>query len=287
MPMGRRWLLFGLAALIASCDGSRPITARPALYEVRDADTVIWLFGTVHVLPAGVAWEGTRIADAERRADTLVTELPAIDPDRAAATFERIGHADGLPPILGRVAPAQRAALRQIADRTSVPIARLDAMKSWAAALTLTAAAARTDAAATTDNGVEATIAAHFAGKPRLGFETLDQQLGFFDALSEEDQRRLLAASLNGGTDFEATLGAWGAGDEARIAAIVNAPLARAPAIRAALLTMRNARWADWIARRMSRPGRIFVAVGAGHLAGPDSVVARLRAAGLSVRRVQ
>lgn len=57
--------------------------------------------------------------------------------------------------------------------------------------------------------------------------------------------------------------------------------------MHAALLTDRNIRWSRWIARRMRMPGKVLVAVGAGHLAGRESVVAMLRRAGLSVRRVQ
>jgi uncharacterized protein YbaP (TraB family) len=37
----------------------------------------------------------------------------------------------------------------------------------------------------------------------------------------------------------------------------------------------------------MAQPGTIMVAVGAGHLAGPDSVVALLQRDGFSVQRVQ
>jgi len=52
------------------------------------------------------------------------------------------------------------------------------------------------------------------------------------------------------------------------------------------LLTERNRRWAAWIKARMAKPGTVFLAVGAGHLAGSDSVVADLGKAGLTAERV-
>jgi uncharacterized protein YbaP (TraB family) len=53
------------------------------------------------------------------------------------------------------------------------------------------------------------------------------------------------------------------------------------------MFTERNARWADWIAARMRTPGTVFVAIGAGHLAGKDSVLVRLAEKGLPSSRVE
>lgn len=284
---GWRWVLIGLAGLLPSCDRPRPIEARPALYRLQDADTVIWLLGTVHVLPERVQWETPAIVEAERSADTLVTELPAIDPDVAAGTFARIGKGSGLPPIVERVPAAIRPKLEALAARVHLSLDDLSGMKSWAAALTLSAATAGADSDATAMNGVDAVIGQRLAGKRRVGLETLSGQLGLFDALTEDDQRRLLADAVAGDGNYRATLDAWAKGDEARIAALVARPMADAPVIEAVLLTRRNARWAAWIGARMAAPGRVLVAVGAGHLAGPKSVIARLRAAGWKVARVQ
>jgi uncharacterized protein YbaP (TraB family) len=52
------------------------------------------------------------------------------------------------------------------------------------------------------------------------------------------------------------------------------------------LLTQRNANWAGWIEQRLQEPGTVFIAVGAGHLAGTDSVQRQLRRRGLKVERI-
>ena len=83
-------------------------------------------------------------------------------------------------------------------------------------------------------------------------------------------------------------LAAWSAGDVERLAALLNEDEDDSPGPGAAplLFTERNANWARWIEARMARPGTVFIAVGAGHLAGPDSVQAALAAHGLRATRV-
>ncbi|HEY0114242.1 MAG TPA: TraB/GumN family protein, partial [Allosphingosinicella sp.] len=41
-----------------------------------------------------------------------------------------------------------------------------------------------------------------------------------------------------------------------------------------------------WLAQRMERPGTVLFAVGAGHLAGRDSVQSMLAARGIQARRI-
>ena len=55
-----------------------------------------------------------------------------------------------------------------------------------------------------------------------------------------------------------------------------------------ALLYSRNATWADWIEDRLeTTPGTVFIAVGAGHLAGEKSVQDYLGQRGIQSERVQ
>jgi uncharacterized protein YbaP (TraB family) len=53
------------------------------------------------------------------------------------------------------------------------------------------------------------------------------------------------------------------------------------------MFTDRNARWTQWVNQRLATPGTVFLAVGAGHLAGDRSVVAMLKKQGRKVKRVQ
>ena len=128
--------------------------------------------------------------------------------------------------------------------------------------------------------------------KPVTGLETPAQQLGYFDQLPEAAQRKFLLATIGeddrrAKAEFAAMVSAWKAGDVRRIAVTFDDEMKLSPELSDALLTRRNARWADWIAARMKAPGTIFVAVGAGHLAGKGSVEDLLARRGVKVVRVQ
>jgi hypothetical protein len=127
--------------------------------------------------------------------------------------------------------------------------------------------------------------------KPIGELETNIEQFSYFDRLPEKAQRSLLEGAIQPHTgmdkDYNGMLASWSKGDVKGIAATFNHDLADSPDLKKTLLEQRNANWAKWIEQRMAQPGTIMVAVGAGHLAGPDSVIALLKRDGYSVERVQ
>lgn len=274
-------------ALLAGCDRPRDIAARPALWRVADDDSTVWLLGTIHVLPREVNWRTPAVERAIAQSDSLLLEIAPPDAARAVALFGAAAAARGLPPILDRVAPARRAALSRAIDAAGGTPAAYDRLKSWAAAVTLTSAVDRARGHIRA-RGVEAVLADAFTGKPVNGFETLAGQFALFDSLPEAAQRVLLDQAIDNTLNVRsATFDAWAKGDTAALAATLAPGFAAAPVLEQRLVTRRNARWSRWIARRMDAPGRVLVAVGAGHLVGARSVVAMLCARGLRVTRVQ
>lgn len=270
-----------------------PAVAAPAMWRVADADTEIVLFGTLHMLPEGTAWLDKRITARVDAADTLVVEAVLPDsPFEMQRQVSLFGVRDGLPPLRERVAEAKRPALDAAVRASGLPPAALDRMESWLAAVTLSSAALD-KLGLKPELGVEAALMSRAGAdaKPIVGLETVDQQLGFFDALPEADQRALLEATLDEidqiRADTAGLLKLWQAGDIDAIAREFDSEMRATPGLTAVLLTRRNAKWAEWIAGVMrSRPGKVFVAVGAGHLTGPDSVQALLAAKGLAVERL-
>jgi uncharacterized protein len=117
-------------------------------------------------------------------------------------------------------------------------------------------------------------------------------QFAAFDAIPPAEQRLMLNRLVRdmgaGRADdrLRATINAWAAGDLTRIAAIIEEDRTIAPGAHRVMLAARNARWRDRIAARMARPGTILVAVGSGHLAGPDSLVELLADQGVTAERV-
>lgn len=268
--------------------------ARPGLWLLSDQDTKIWLFGTVHVLPAHTQWRSRVLDQAMAESQELVLE---IAPDKmkdgsAGLAMLQLGVSDGLPPIRARVPADKQRVLVGMIDKSKLPEALFDRLESWAAGFTLVGVQFA-QLGLETGSGVEDALTTRFqqAGKPIVGLETPIEQLGYFDGLSEDSQRAFLASMLEDPTElrgeFDAMLAAWARGDERAIVASFDEEANLTDELRTVLLNKRNARWADWLAKRLEKPGTVMVAVGAGHLAGPESVQAMLQQRGLATKRMQ
>lgn len=299
------WFKRGVAAVtiaatallpaLASARAPAPApAARPALWEVSDRDTRIFLFGTIHLLPTNYVWRSAKLDQAVRQSQQLVVET-LLDEKNPAAMFNelrRLGARPGLPLLLNRVPADKRAALQAAVTASGAPMAAFDALETWAAAFLLIGVQYR-DIGLQGGEGVESVLRRSFvaAGKPIGQLETNAEQLGFFDILPEDSQRMLLLSAVEKPEDvrseFTGMLAAWSRGDVDSIARTFNAEMDGSPALKDALLVRRNAYWARWIALRMQTPGTTLVAVGAGHLAGNGSVQALLQRSGYKVRRVQ
>ena len=268
--------------------------AKPALWKVYDRDTEIYLFGTVHLLPPGTQWRTAKFDKAANDAGTLVVEtiIDEKNPQTFAMELARLSIRPGLPPVFDRVRPEKRAALQAVITKSGIPVAALDNMETWAAAFALLQLQFKELGVSGTD-GVELALRNTFAaaGKPVQQLETNSQQLGFFDTLPESAQRELLEGAVEepakAKQQFDAMVAAWMSGDVDAIGQTFNAEFQASPELKQALLLRRNANWSYWLETRLAQPGKVLVAVGAGHLAGSDSVVELLKKRGLRVKRVQ
>lgn len=251
--------------------------ADPALWKIADEDTTIHLFGTMHALRPDLVWFDDAIAEALAASDELVIEMVPPEPAAMQAIIARRGlYADG-GTLRSRLTDRQFAMVEQSAKAGGLPIPLVDRMRPWFAAVTLSIAPMKA-LGYEPGNGAEAVLmaAAREAGKPVLGIESFDQQIGYFADLAEADQIAFLTATLDEQAEMEALFArmerAWATGDVADTARLINESLTATPEITSVLLTDRNARWAEWIEQRMERPGTVFVAVGTGHLAGDGSL---------------
>ena len=266
----------------------------PAMWSVSDADTTVYLFGTIHLLPADYKWRTPRFDQAIAGSNELVVEtiIDEKNPAELMAVMARLAVSPGLPPISERVPPAKRALLADAIRKSGIPQAAFDRLETWAAAFLLLANQFK-ELELKGEEGVEVVLRGSFAaqGKPIGQLETNAEQLGFFDALSEASQRQLLEGAIESSPEtrkeFQAMLASWARGDVAAIARSFNSDLSASPELMNALIKRRNANWSKWIERRMAQPGSVMIAVGAGHLAGKDSVIDLLKRDGYRVRRVQ
>jgi len=285
-------LAFGSAPASAA---TAPPTAHPALWAVSDADTTIYLFGTIHLLPEHYQWRTPKLDQAVGNSQQLVVET-IVDQKNPQKLMQAIAsmafNTPNLPPLADRVAPEKRAELASAVKESGLPPQALDKMETWAAAFILLGNQFR-DMGLKGDEGVEIVLRNTFAseGKPIGELESNAEQLSFFDRLPESAQRQLLEGAIDQSSEakaeFNQMLTSWAKGDVKGIARSFNHDLAGSPALEQALLKTRNANWSRWIEQRMAQPGAIMIAVGAGHLAGRDSVIDLLKRDGYRVKRLQ
>ena len=292
---GRNLAAFSaIAATAGAAPAAEPKHAAPAMWKVADSDTTIYLFGTIHLLPKGTSWRSPAFDKAAAGSDTLVVEtlVDEAHPEATIGELFKLAISDGLPPLSARVPADKKAALDAAVAKSGIPAAVLDKMETWAAGFMLLSVQFK-DLGLDPGSGVETTLRKQFTagGKPIDQLETNAEQLGFFDKLSEEAQRKFLlgvieeSGQLKG--QFDGMLSAWKRGDVKSIAQSFNADLDDEAELKDALLVRRNANWARWVRGRLDKPGTVLVAVGAGHLAGDQSVVSVLQKEGVTVTRIQ
>lgn len=229
-----------------------PVDARPAIWVVNDADTTIFLFGTFHALDGRSPWFNDEIRTAFARSDELVLESVVMPGDRAAAAA----------PSASFLASA----------RLAIAAGRARGLKPANGADVVLRAEAEAD------------------GKRISGLESAAGQRAMLDRMPAPSRAAALPASPATVSTLAALIGqmqaAWNRGDQGIFAAMIDQMRQTSPAGYATLFTDRNRDWAGWIARRLDQPGTVFVAVGAGHLVGRDSVQAKLSALGVRSARI-
>lgn len=264
---------------------------RPALWKISDEDTTIWLFGTIHILPQSVDWYKGPVASALDTAQELVTEI-AMGDDKAAANamLQKSLREDGKA-LRDTLTPNERRAYEHALAALKIPPQAFDNHDTWFSALMLTMIPLQ-HAGYNPNNGIDTQVAKKAASKgiPNIALETADFQINIFENLPQEDQikylNEIIKSSPNAQKNINAMTQAWKDGDADRLAELLNEDEST-PIIRKALLTDRNATWAQWLKNRLDQPGNVFVAVGAGHLAGEGSVQEILAAHGIPSTRVQ
>jgi uncharacterized protein YbaP (TraB family) len=261
----------------------------PALWQVADKDTTIYLFGTVHALPQTTMWFDGRIERAFDASDELVTEVDLSNPAALQQALLRAGLLPEGQTLRSLMTDENRMEYEAALVTLGVPIESYDRLEPWLASVTLSLLPLVRQGY-DPQSGVEIALGGK-AGetKKRGALESVEQQIALFDGLPLEAQLAFLdetvAAIPEAKTSLDAMVAEWLEGDAVELAALLNAEMTD-PELSARLLTQRNANWAGWIENRLEQPGRVFIAVGAGHLAGRGSVQERLKQRGLRVKRV-
>jgi uncharacterized protein YbaP (TraB family) len=267
-------LLVAAALATATPASAAPATVvneDPAIFVVRDADTTVYIFGTFHALDGKGEWFNDQVRDAFEKSDELVLET--LIPEGPPAPGTELGAA---PARQLRALPVASSASFLATTRLAITAGRSRGMQ--------------------VGNGADMVLrrVAEQEGKPVEGLETLQEQLSMFDRMPQPivaPPRSRASGSSTGQIDglsksMAVMQSAWKRGDQRVFVSMLDQLSRASPDTYRVMFTERNARWADWISARLGRPGTVFVAVGAGHLAGKDSLLARLGDRGIYSTRV-
>lgn len=233
--------------------------ARPAMWVVNDEDTIIYLFGTFHALDGQSNWFNDEVRTAFTASQQLVLE--ALVPPRPANGAVR-------GPLTLR-------------GRSVGPMPSVAASPTFLSTARQVMAAGRSQGMSS-DSGADAVLrrAAEAAGKPVGALETPEFQLGMMSRMPSSvrpnSPAQAVAAMRQMGAVLTFLQAAWNRGDADSFGVMLEDMRVKSPASYKVMFRDRNERWAGWIANRLTQPGIVFVAVGAGHLSGPDSVQHKL-----------
>lgn len=270
--------------------------AAPALWRVSDADSSVWLFGSIHMLDQDRDWRTPRFDAALAAADHVYFEI-VLDTD-AYATFTRLSmlygrNRDGRQ-LSDYLTGEQQDTLQAFLDARGLQRELLEPMRPWMADLTLmslTLSAGGGEGAMTQQAGVELVLLDEIAEGRRRELETAETQFRMLAGLPDAEQvsslMRTIAASDSPDQGLGALAELWHAGDVDALARTMNTALGpvNSPTYRR-MLGDRNRRWVAQIADMLASNEDAMIIVGAGHLAGPVGVPTLLGEAGFKVERM-
>ena len=280
------------AAAVAAAPIPRAEGAGPPLWVVKDADSTVYLFGTVHLLRPGTAWGSDKVDAAFASASDIWVEIANQDDQAAVMPVIQQHGVDPTRPLSSILSAEDFAAFDKVAQANGATGAALDAYRPWLAAFMISMSPA-TNAGYRSEAGVDKTLMdrARAEGKALHGFETADIQVRLIAGMSEEAQIAYLNHYVRNGdgvvANLDQTVAAWLKGDAAEVGRLNRLSTRDIHEdIHRAALIVRNADWTDQIETMMKGSGTAFVAVGAAHLADQDSVIDMLKARGFTVERL-
>ena len=275
-------LLFGFGA---------PAGAEPAMWVVKDADSTVYLLGTMHMVKPGTHWRSEKLDAALKSSDQFWMEADLEANPAIVQTYALNFGMDSRNSLASSIGEENFAKFKALAEAHHIPTRDLHQMRPWLASMVLSQAVMK-DIGYDPELGVDRTLQkeAIASGKAIRPFETASQQIGFLADLPDAVGAKMLVETLEQVDDGAKLLGemetAWLSGDVKKLQGIVNVRMRKdAPELYDALLVQRNTNWVQQIDTLMKGSGTQFIAVGTGHLLGEDSVQAKLGKLGYKVER--
>ncbi|MBJ3785524.1 TraB/GumN family protein [Devosia sediminis] len=280
-------MLLATAALIA------PAAAAPAIWKVSDADSSVWLFGSVHMLRADTDWRTQRLDKLISKADRVYFEADisaAAQVEIMPISMELGFNRDGVL-LSEQIGPELTDRVRDAAAEYGLPMPALLTMKPWLAATTL-GSGPLLDSGFEAIHGVEMVLGEELPAERKGFLETAEEQLGFLSSGTLDEQITMLEATLDtlpmAKADVETMISAWMDGDPETLGEAFDSQTVGYDAKMVdRIIDIRNHNWVEKIETMLGDNEAALIVVGAAHLAGDVSVVKLLEERGFSSERVQ
>lgn len=261
------------------------------MWVIKDADSTIYLIGTMHLLKHDTEWNTEKVKKTVHESTELWLEIADFDNQAALAPLMTKLGLDPEHPLSTKLNAEEKKKLEKLAGTYGIPAATLEPLRPWLASVVL-GMGPILKAGYDPKAGVERVLAAQATaeGDKIRGLETAEEQLHFFADLTEEEQLQFLVGTLDDlekGLDlFDRLARAWIDGDVDTIGRMsLEEMKAKAPTVYDKLLVRRNITWAEKIEQMLKGAGVQQIAVGAAHLAGTDSLQAQLAKRGIKVEK--
>lgn len=290
MRKASRVLLLGLALTCVA----GPAAGKPAIWLASDADSRVWLLGSIHVLKDSIDWRTDTLDAAIDAADYYYYEIPTDKQAQARiATLLRQHGTNAGGKLLTDFLDAPTAArLKKVANSVDLPMWQLRSSSPWLAALQLESMRILR-AGYKLDAGVDNTMQALTPDNRERFFETPGQQIAFFYNLSTSAQVGYLKATLKqfeeSPDEIQHIVEAWSSGNVERFNTIVNSAIENVdPAVYQALIVRRTEAWARQLRTFINQGDEsALVTVGAAHVVGDEGLPALLESDNITIERVQ
>jgi uncharacterized protein YbaP (TraB family) len=285
-----RGLIVALSGLLSMTTATM---AAPAIWQVSDENSSIWLFGSVHMLPADIDWRTGRLEKVISKADRVYFEADvsaAAQAEMMPLSMELGFNRDGVL-LSDQIGAALTDRVREAAQEYGISMPALLTMKPWMAATTLSSGPMM-QSGYEARLGVEMVLAAELPDEQKGFLETGTEQLGFLAGGTLAEQITMLEATLDtlhvAQSDIEALVAAWMNGNPDALGQAFDSQMEGFDgATVERIIDLRNRNWTDKIEAMLERNEAALLVVGAAHLAGEASVAKLLEERGYSSKRIQ
>ncbi len=254
----------------------------------------LYLCGTIHVLRQTDYPLADGYDHAYQNAQRLLFELPpgASESPEFSRRLMELGRYSGTTTLQDEVGPQVWAQIETWGQTRNKSTASFQALRPWLASLIITSEEFQL-LGASNAMGVDQHYEQRAAkdGKPGQGLETVELQLQLFSKLDRNHQILMLEQTLEEARtmaeEYDHLVTAWKKGDLEVLHNLINREAEKHPELMDIFINKRNRAWIPPLMDFLKNGERVMVLVGAGHLGGPEGLVALLKKQGCRVRHIE